>query len=108
LERFQPIAGDVQRVGNVVLAEGAADVHDVQLVVLNQQDVQRAAFHGLVHVPFVGVDGVTGPRGQVKANVAPSPGPLLTRTAPPSLSTIFLTSANPTPAPSTLSLAARV
>src|SRR5690606_40659976 len=88
------------RVGDVVLGECAADVHHVDLVILDQQDVERLAVHPRTPSrKFL---------GQVKWNAAPWPGADSSLTRPPRLSTIFFTIDRPIPVPSTLSRAARV
>ena len=42
LERLQSVSSEEQRVGDVVLLERPADVHDVHFVVLDEQDVEQA------------------------------------------------------------------
>ena len=87
LQRLHAVAGDEERVEDLVLLKCALHVHDVNLVVFDEQDIQHPFGH---HISW-------SRRYQVKPKVAPRPSAESSQTRPPRLSTIFLTRARPMP-----------
>src|SRR5262245_13448545 len=81
----EAVAGHEERIGDAILLERAPDVHHIDLIVFDQEDVE----HLVGHVCF----------GHRNLKVAPSPGMDSTQTRPRCDSTIFFTSARPIPAP---------
>src|SRR4030065_2473413 len=90
---------------HVDLLQGARDRHDVHLIVFHQEN----GFVDDLQVPFPLVEfAFAAVLGSVKKKVLPSPTLDSIQMRPPYISTIFLTSARPTPVLSTRSRGASV